>query len=343
MTGRSALPRIVLGFLLAAAIAWALFNRDSLDAAAIENWVDGLDFWAPAAFVSLWGLWALLFLPGAILGLAGGALFGPVWGTLWNLAGATLGAGLAFLAARFVASDWVARKAGGRLKQLLEGVDSEGWRFVAFVRLVPLFPFNMLNYALGLTRIRFLAYLITTLVCMLPGTIAYTYLGYAGREATAGGEGLIQKGLLALGLLAAVAFLPRLVRRLRKPSLDWIEADVLKRRLDDDEDLAVIDVREPDEFIGPLGHIPGSRNIPLGSLPEQIDHIRTLSPAPIILVCRTDKRSAGAARLLHDAGIRNVPVLRGGVEGWSARGFDVLPRPEGGISNGPTEQSPRKS
>ena len=81
---------------------------------------------------------------------------------------------------------------------------------------MPLFPFNLLNYALGLTRIPFVAYLLATAVCMLPGTLAYTWLGYAGREAAAGGEGLIQKALIALALLAALAFLPRLVVRLGK-------------------------------------------------------------------------------------------------------------------------------
>ena len=101
------------------------------------------------------------------------------------------------------------------MKQLKEGVENEGWRFVAFVRLVPLFPFNLLNYALGLTRIRFLHYLLATYICMLPGAIAYTYLGYAGREAIGGGEDLIQKALLALALLAAVAFLPRIIRKFR--------------------------------------------------------------------------------------------------------------------------------
>ena len=69
--------------------------------------------------------------------LTGGALFGPLWGSVWNLTGATLGATLAFLVARYVAGDWVARRAGGLLKRLIDGVDAEGWRFVAFVRLVP--------------------------------------------------------------------------------------------------------------------------------------------------------------------------------------------------------------
>ena len=215
MISRRALPRIAFALALAAAVVWAVLNRETFDIDAIEGWLQDLGFWAPVVFVLLWVLWALLFLPGALLGLAGGALFGPVWGVLWTLTGATLGASLAFLAARFVASDWVAARAGGRLKLLLDGVEAEGWRFVALTRLVPLFPFNLLNYALGLTRIPFPVYVLTTLVCMAPGTVAFTYLGYVGREAAAGGEDLFQKALLALGLLAAVAFLPRLVRRLR--------------------------------------------------------------------------------------------------------------------------------
>ena len=150
------------------------------------------------------------------MALAGGALFGPLWGTLYNLTGATIGATLAFLVARYLASDWVARKSHGRLKRLIEGVESEGWRFVAFTRLVPLFPFNLLNYAFGLTRIPLSHYIIASVVCMLPGTVAYTWLGYTGREAAAGNEGIIRHALLALGLIAIVGFLPRLVRRFRR-------------------------------------------------------------------------------------------------------------------------------
>ena len=215
MTPRALILRIVIAVALAAAIVWAVLNRDSLDSAAIEAWIDGLGPWAPVAFMALWAVWALLFLPGAVVGLAGGVVFGPVWGVVWNLAGATLGATLAFLAARYLASDWVERRSGRRLKQLLDGVDAEGWRFVAFTRLVPIFPFNLLNYALGLTRIKLAPYVAATVVCMLPGTIAFTYLGYAGREAAEGGEALIHKILLGIGFLAIVVFLPRFVRRLR--------------------------------------------------------------------------------------------------------------------------------
>ena len=118
-------------------------------------------------------------------------------GTAWNLAGATLGATAAFLLARTVAGEWVTRRVGGRLRRLVDGVTAEGWRFVALMRLVPLVPFNLLNYALGLTGISLPAYVLTSAVCMLPGAVAYTWLGYAGRSAVAGDTLALRYGLLA--------------------------------------------------------------------------------------------------------------------------------------------------
>ncbi len=209
------LLRLALLAVLAAGIGLVVVNREHLNAAALEQWVGGFGAAGPLVFMAVYALGTVLFLPGSVLTLTGGALFGPVWGTLYNLTGATAGATVAFLVARYLAADWAARHSGGRLGQLKQGVEEEGWRFVAFVRLVPLFPFNALNYALGLTRIRLWHYVLTSYICMLPGALAYTYLGYAGREAVGGGEGLIQKGLLALALLAAAMFLPRLIKRLR--------------------------------------------------------------------------------------------------------------------------------
>ncbi len=273
---------------------------------------------------SSWLMYAIatvLFLPGSVLTLAGGALFGPVLGTFYNLTGATIGATLAFLVSRYLASDWVAQRTGGRLKQLINGVEGEGWRFVAFVRLVPLFPFNLLNYALGLTRIPLLQYIIASYICMLPGAIAYTYLGYAGREAAAGGEGLIQKGLLALALLAAVAFLPRLIGKLRKqPMLDVPE---LKRRLDAGEKLLVLDVRNTPDYVGELGHIAGATNIPLSELATRLDEIADFQELPIVTVCRTDRMSTTAAQLLAQKGFANVQVIRQGMTDWNKNGYPI--------------------
>lgn len=205
--------------LLGAGVAWALAHRDALDAQVIQAALDRLGPWAAPSFVAVYAVGALLFLPGSVLTAAGGAVFGPVFGTLLSLAGATLGATLAFLAARVLGADWVAQRLEGRLGQLVRGVEEEGWRFVAFVRLVPLFPYNLLNYALGLTRIPLGSYVAATAVCMLPGAGAYSYLGYAGREALSGADGAIRAGLVGLALLATVAFaVPATARRLRAKS-----------------------------------------------------------------------------------------------------------------------------
>lgn len=187
--------------------------RVNLAVESIETWVVGFGLWAPLVFMSVYLIGPPLFLPGSILTMAGGALFGPLWGTVYSLTAATAGATVAFFIARYLISDWVMGKISGKLKQLVQGVNAEGWRFVAFIRLVPIFPFNLSNYAMGLTKIRGYHYVVATFVCMIPGAFAYSYFGYTGREAVGGGESLITKGLLALSLLAGLTLLPSLVRR----------------------------------------------------------------------------------------------------------------------------------
>lgn len=207
--------RAAILVVLAVGIGLAVMYRDLFNVERVTDWVEAAGIWAPLLFMLAYVVATVFFLPGLVFTIAGGALFGPVWGTLINLTGATIGAILAFIIARYVAGDWVRQKTGGKLQKLMDGVADEGWRFVAFVRLVPLFPFNMLNYALGLTPIRLSHYAVATFVFMLPGGAAYTYVGFAGREALAGGESVIQHALLALALLAVVAFLPRVVKAIR--------------------------------------------------------------------------------------------------------------------------------
>jgi len=216
MDSRKTLLRSLLAAALLGGIAAAVIWREHLSADSIEAWIGQLGWIAPLVFIAGYALATVLFAPGLLFTLAGGALFGPLLGTAYNLTGATIGATLAFLTARYLASDWVARKAGKRLRPLVDGVAEEGWRFVAFVRLVPLIPFNLLNYALGLTQIRLPHYIIASFIFMAPGGAAYTYLGYAGREVAAGGEGIVRKALLALGLVATIAFVSRLVMSRRR-------------------------------------------------------------------------------------------------------------------------------
>jgi uncharacterized membrane protein YdjX (TVP38/TMEM64 family)/rhodanese-related sulfurtransferase len=321
----------LLGLAIAGAAIWLAVNQDRIDPVVIENSIRDLGFWAPLGHVILFAIATVLFVPGAIFGLAGGLLFGPLWGTIFNLTGATLGATASFLIARYLAADWVRRKAGGRIERLMVGIEAEGWRFVAFVRLVPLFPFNLLNYALGLTRIPLTHYVLASLVCMAPGTLAYTWLGHAGREALAGNKAAIRYGLIALALLAAIAVLPRLVQRLRAGGSPlWIEVEDLANRLGVGSGIAVIDVRGPDEFAGPLGHIAGAQNLPIGELSTRLHELEALKNNPIVLVCRTDKRSANGAALLHEAGFRDVRVLRGGMQRWNQSGLARIDRNRGG-------------
>jgi uncharacterized membrane protein YdjX (TVP38/TMEM64 family)/rhodanese-related sulfurtransferase len=319
------LPRVALALLLVAAAAWAAVHREQINLATLDAWLGSLGLWAPLGYMALYAVATVAFVPGAIFGLIGGALFGPLWGSVWNLLGATLGATLSFLVARYIVGDWVERKSGGLLKRLIEGVDAEGWRFVAFVRLVPLFPFNLSNYVLGLTRIPLHHYVIATVICMAPGTVAYTWLGHAGRGALTGEADRVRYGLLSLGLLAAIALLPRLIGRMRK-SFAWIEANELKRRLDGGEAVTIIDVRGSDEFTGSLGHIATALNIPVAELGGRLAEFAEFKQAPVVLVCRTDKRSATAARTLRAAGFTQVGVLHEGMVQWNKAGLPVQGR-----------------
>ncbi len=313
--------RFLLLLLVVAGISMALFNRDQLDISGIQNWIEQSGSAAPLLFMLVYIIATVFFLPGIIITLLGGALFGPVLGAFYNLTAATIGAMLAFIIARYIAADWVEKKTGGRLKPLMRGVENEGWRFVAFTRLVPLFPFNLLNYGLGLTKIKFSHYVVASYIFMLPGTVAYTYLGYIGKEAATGGDGLIQKALLALALLALVAFLPRLFGSIRRGSmLDVVE---LKQRMAHGDDILLLDVRSIEDYNGEQGHIAGSRSLPFDQLAQQIAEIEDYYEKTVAIICRTDRQSLKAAQLLKGKGFADVHVVKMGMTDWIKHDYPV--------------------
>jgi uncharacterized membrane protein YdjX (TVP38/TMEM64 family) len=313
------LLRIILFVILVAGITTVVVYRDQLDAAVLESWINDAGILGPLVFMLIYIVGTVFFFPGSVLTLAGGALFGPLYGTFYNLTGATIGAAISFLIARYLLSDYVEQKAGGRMKQLKQGVESEGWRFIAFVRLVPLFPFNLLNYALGLTRIKFWHYVIASYICMFPGCLAYTYFGYIGKEAATGGEGLIQKGLMALALVAVIIFIPRFISALRQgPMLD---VESLKQKLDNNEDILVLDVRTAADFAGEQGHIRNAMNIAVEELPSRIEELVDRTEKPIAIVCRTDRRSAKAAQILAKNGFSDVHIVKQGMTDWNKKGY----------------------
>jgi uncharacterized membrane protein YdjX (TVP38/TMEM64 family) len=169
---------------------------------------------APAIYILIYALAPVLFLPGLPLTVVGGILFGPVWGVVYAITGATIGASLAFLVARYVARDWVAAKlTGPRWGKLDEEVARHGWKVVAFTRLIPAFPFNLLNYAFGLTRISFAQYVVTSFVCMLPACIAFIVFSSSLLGLITGT--VSPTALIGIALIVVVSLIPALYRRFK--------------------------------------------------------------------------------------------------------------------------------
>ena len=121
----------------------------------------------------------------------------------------------------------------------------------------------------------------------MASTIAYTWLDYAGRSAAAGDAAALRYGFLGLGVLAMIAFLPRLFRRFRAKEPLWIEADELRQRLTAGDPLVILDVRQPDEFTSPPGHLPGAVNVPLTELADRTSDLASRDQT-IVVVCKTD-------------------------------------------------------
>ena len=194
-------------------------------------WVKGLGIWGPVAFILGYAVATVAFIPGSLLTLAAGAIFGLVSGTIYTLIGATLGASAAFLIARYVARGAIERRIAGNAKfaAIDRAVAREGFKIVALLRLSPAFPFSLLNYALGLTRVRFLDYFLAS-IAMLPGTLLYVYYGSAAGSLAAAAGGRTSKGtadwvVLGLGLAATLAVTIVITRLAGKALRQQIEDD----------------------------------------------------------------------------------------------------------------------
>jgi uncharacterized membrane protein YdjX (TVP38/TMEM64 family) len=201
----------VLLALLALALLLALGRALGGYVEPFRDWVAGLGPLGPAVFVAGYALAVVAFVPGSALTLAAGAIFGLAQGTLLVFAAAVLGSAGAFLIARYFARAAVERRiaADPRFGAIDRAVGREGRKIAFLLRLSPAIPFNLLNYALGLTRVRFADYLIASLG-MIPGTFLYVYLGsLAGDAASASAAGsgaeLGQTLVKGVGLLATAA------------------------------------------------------------------------------------------------------------------------------------------
>lgn len=227
--GRRSRWRTVLAVLAGVGVVIALYFAGRQLGGYVESfeaWIDGLGAWAPLAFIVGYAVATVAFAPGSLLTLAGGALFGLVKGTLYAWTGATLGSAAAFLIARYAARGWVERKLEGkpRFQKLDHSIGRDGGKIVALLRLAPIFPFVLLNYALGLTKVRFLHYLVASLA-MVPGTLLYVYYGHVGREALEGGKTVWDWLLLGLGLVAVLAVTVMITRKAQRALARETELD----------------------------------------------------------------------------------------------------------------------
>ena len=208
----------ILVAVVAVAVVAGLFTFDVR--ALLRDALAGLESlgpWGPVIFVLLYVAAAVLFVPGSVLTLGAGALFGVWLGSVLVSIGATLGATAAFLVGRYLARDWVAKKIGGNtaFAALDRAVASEGWKIVGLTRLSPAFPFTLLNYALGLTRVSLRDYMLASWFGMMPGTVMYVYLGSLARAAGERHRSLAEWSLSGVGLVATIVvtiFVTRLAR-----------------------------------------------------------------------------------------------------------------------------------
>ncbi|MEL6180991.1 MAG: TVP38/TMEM64 family protein, partial [Myxococcota bacterium] len=179
---------------------------------AFTTWVEGLGWVGYGVFIGVYAVATVLFVPGSVLTLAAAPLFGLVRGLFVVWVGATLGASLAFVIARYVASETMAKlkERYPRFAAIDQAVAQEGWKIVALTRLSPAFPFNLQNYLYGLTSVGFVPYVLATWTAMLPGTFMYVYIGYIGAAGLSEASGtssasIGQWALRLVGLAATVA------------------------------------------------------------------------------------------------------------------------------------------
>lgn len=177
---------VAIGLIIALAFAAARFFhlQDHLKQALA--WVGSLGPWGPLLFIALYILATVLFIPGSVLTLGAGALFGVIAGSVYVSVGSTLGATAAFLLGRHIARDAIARKLSGntRFAAIDKAVANEGWKIVGLTRLSPAFPFTLLNYGFGLTQVSLRQYVLASWIGMMPGTVMYVYLGSLATAAT---------------------------------------------------------------------------------------------------------------------------------------------------------------
>lgn len=205
---------LILGLVSLLWIAYfSPWRLEHLDPVSIRIWMEQWGNWAIFGYISLYILLTIVGIPAIPLTMAGGIFFGLAWGTVWSLIAATIGAIAAFSLTRYLLQNW-AQTTFGRHRALIKfnrATTQNPFKFVLFVRIAPIFPFNLANFLFGLTPIELKPYVAGTFLGIIPGTLTYTWLGTSGKQAIEGSNRF--SIFLALAIATGLCVLPSLARK----------------------------------------------------------------------------------------------------------------------------------
>ncbi len=220
MKNRSIAKGTLFGVFLLSVIFMLRYTnaKNYIESEYLRTWISGFGPWGPIAYILIYSIAPALLFPGTPLTIAGGIIFGPVAGSVYTAIGATIGASVAFLISRYMARELVARLLkDSKWNALDQEVKKQGWRIVAFTRLIPLFPFNFLNYAFGLTSIKFSHYVLASFIFMLPAIIAFVVFSSSLLDLLRGKISL--EFLIGLILVVIISAIPIVYKRMKRSLL----------------------------------------------------------------------------------------------------------------------------
>jgi len=214
---RTAVKVVILVLFLLSIVLFERYTglENYLDPERLRTWILGFGLWGPIIYILIYSIVPSILIPGTPLTIAGGILFGPVYGSIYTAIGATVGASVAFLIARYLAREFIVRllKKNEKLNILDKEVERQGWKIVAFTRLIPLFPFNLLNYAFGLTSIRFGHYVLASFIFMLPAIIAFVVFSSSFLDLLTGKAS--NEFLIGIILIVIISIIPIVYRKIK--------------------------------------------------------------------------------------------------------------------------------
>lgn len=167
----------IASILLFVLLAYIVNSLPALSAEGIKTWIESLGPWAPVVYIVIYALRPLVFFPASVLTLTGGVLFGAWFGTLYTLIGATLSAVVGYVMAERLSKLWSSSAPIDRLQKAKRQMEENGFIYVVWFRLVPFLNFDVVSYVAGLARVKWLPFILATVIGMFPGTVAYNFLG----------------------------------------------------------------------------------------------------------------------------------------------------------------------